>query len=161
VNIYVIEGGQVYNAGNESYRPSAESVRYITYPKSAWIIPYIYNTKAEKLYKYAHFFPWKDGASYQYLNNKSMEKYKLAWKDTSGMKPYSTELDPIFNHYIKNLRLMKKTLIQAGASPQTRLGFTRYPENAENVKVFKQKMQTNRNAKVAKVACRRRFTRRR
>ena len=41
-----------------------------------------------------------------------------------------------------NLKKIKSILIQNGAKQKTRLGFTVFPENAENVKIYKAKQKT-------------------
>jgi hypothetical protein len=43
-----------------------------------------------------------------------------------------------------NLKKIKSILIQNGAKQKTRLGFTVFPENAENVKVYKAKQKTSK-----------------
>jgi hypothetical protein len=43
-----------------------------------------------------------------------------------------------------NLKKIKSILIQNGAKQKTRMGFTVFPENAENVKVYKAKQKTSK-----------------
>jgi len=61
-----------------------------------------------------------------------------------------------------NLKKIKSILIQNGAKPKTRMGFTVFPENAENVKVYKAKQKTLKQggSQTRKTRSQRRSTRR-
>ena len=143
---------------------------------SLWIVPYIYkNGKRiieEKLELPNTYSGWHAGTKRSYpkpidepfFSNKfefipfdggdpdvfrqDLGEFKIPFPDA----PFTVEIITKLKNYCDKLAQMRKILIQSGAAPKKSWGlWTKFPENAANVKVFEEKQKAKAKARPAPV----------